>query len=359
MSQIQIRDLQKSFGQFQALKGIDLTVEDGTLLALLGPSGCGKSTTLQLLAGFETPTAGEIRVNDRVISNPQGVVPPEHRDISLVFQNYAVWPHKTVAENVAFGLQIRKVPRAALQEKLTKTLKTVHLDHLADRYPSELSGGQQQRVALARALIVEPSILLLDEPLSNLDAHLREEMRFEIRRVHDLLGLTTVYVTHDQGEALVTANQVAVMNGGSVQQLGSPREIFELPANAFVAAFIGSNNVIKGVLAGPGTLRFGEQSLVGLDRSGAVPGAEITLCIRPSKVRVVGPNPGVTNVLPGTVLRTAYLGEYCDVLVDIGVGLSVRAFTPPTVDYRVGQVVLLHLPEQDCHLLQSGERVNG
>jgi len=144
-----------------------------------------------------------------------------------------------------------------------------------------------------------------------------------------------------------------------VQQLGSPREIFELPANAFVAAFIGSNNVIKGVLAGPGTLRFGEQSLVGLDRSGAVPGAEITLCIRPSKVRIVGPNPGVTNVLPGTVLRTAYLGEYCDVLVDIGVGLSVRAFTPPTVDYRVGQVVLLHLPEQDCHLLQSGERVNG
>jgi iron(III) transport system ATP-binding protein len=358
MSQIHIHNLQKHFGRFQALKGIDLTVEEGTLLALLGPSGCGKSTTLQLLAGFETPTEGEIRVNDRIISSPRGVVPPERRDISLVFQNYAVWPHKTVAENVAFGLQIRKVPRAILEEKLKKALTTVHLDHLADRYPSELSGGQQQRVALARALIVEPSILLLDEPLSNLDAHLREEMRFEIRRVHDLLGLTTVYVTHDQGEALVTANQVAVMNGGSVQQLGSPRQIFELPSNAFVAAFIGSNNIINGMLTGPGTLRFGEQSLMGSDRSGAVPGEEITLCIRPSKVQIVSPGERTNNVLPGTVVRTAYLGEYCDVLVDIGAGISMRAFTSPGIDYRVGQRVLLHLPEHDCHLLQSGSRVN-
>lgn len=358
MSQIHIRNLQKSFGQFQALKGIDLCVEDGTLLALLGPSGCGKSTTLQLLAGFETPSAGEILVDNRVISSPQGVVPPERRDISLVFQNYAVWPHKTVAENVAFGLQIRKVPRPTLEEKLKKALRTVHLDHLADRYPSELSGGQQQRVALARALIVEPSILLLDEPLSNLDAHLREEMRFEIRRVHDLLGLTTVYVTHDQGEALVTANQVAVMNGGSVQQLGTPREIFEQPANAFVAAFIGSNNVIDGPLVGHNTLRFCEQSLTGIDRSGAVPGDDITLCIRPSKVRVVGPDQGVSNVLPATVVRTAYLGEYCDVLVDIGSGVTLRAFTPPSVDYRVGQTVLVHLPPEDCHLLQPKNRVN-
>ncbi|WP_201190220.1 ABC transporter ATP-binding protein [Pseudomonas fluorescens] len=357
MSQIHLHNLQKSFGQFQALKGIDLKVEDGTLLALLGPSGCGKSTTLQLLAGFETPSGGEIRVNDRVISSPQGVVPPERRDISLVFQNYAVWPHKTVAENVAFGLQIRKVPRADLEQKLKKALKTVHLDHLADRYPSELSGGQQQRVALARALIVEPSILLLDEPLSNLDAHLREEMRFEIRRVHDLLGLTTVYVTHDQGEALVTANQVAVMNGGSVQQLGSPREIFERPANAFVAAFIGSNNVIHARMTGAGTAQFGEQTLRGIDRSGARPGDEVTLCIRPSRVRVVGPGQGAENVLAGTVLRTAYLGEYCDVLVDIGNGASVRAFTAPHLDYQVGQVVLLQLPEDDCHLLQPGNRV--
>jgi iron(III) transport system ATP-binding protein len=348
MSQIHLHNLQKSFGQFQALKGIDLKVEDGTLLALLGPSGCGKSTTLQLLAGFETPSGGEIRVNDRVISSPQGVVPPERRDISLVFQNYAVWPHKTVAENVAFGLQIRKVPRADLEQKLKKALKTVHLDHLADRYPSELSGGQQQRVALARALIVEPSILLLDEPLSNLDAHLREEMRFEIRRV---------YVTHDQGEALVTANQVAVMNGGSVQQLGSPREIFERPANAFVAAFIGSNNVIHARMTGAGTAQFGEQTLRGIDRSGARPGDEVTLCIRPSRVRVVGPGQGAENVLAGTVLRTAYLGEYCDVLVDIGNGASVRAFTAPHLDYQVGQVVLLQLPEDDCHLLQPGNRV--
>lgn len=357
MSQIKISNLQKHFGAFQALKGIDLTVEEGTLLALLGPSGCGKSTTLQLLAGFETPSAGEIRVNDRLISSAQGVVPPEKRDISLVFQNYAVWPHKTVAENVAFGLQIRKTPRAVLEEKLGKALKTVHLDHLADRYPSELSGGQQQRVALARALIVEPSILLLDEPLSNLDAHLREEMRFEIRQVHDLLGLTTVYVTHDQGEALVTANQIAVMNGGSVQQLGSPREIFERPANAFVAAFIGSNNVIQGQLAREGALRFGRTELAGLQRGRGTVGDPFALCIRPSKVRVVAPGEASGNVLPGQVIRTAYLGEYCDVLVDVGHGVSVRAFTPPSLDFSVDQPVLLHLPTEDCQLLEPAQRV--
>lgn len=357
MSQIKISRLEKSFGAFHALKGIDLTVEDGTLLALLGPSGCGKSTTLQLLAGFETPSAGEIRVDDKVISNASGVVPPEKRDISLVFQNYAVWPHKTVAENVAFGLQVRKTPRPLLEEKLKKALKTVHLDHLADRYPAELSGGQQQRVALARALIVEPSILLLDEPLSNLDAHLREEMRYEIRQVHDLLGLTTVYVTHDQGEALVTANQIAVMNGGCVQQLGSPREVFEHPSNAFVAGFIGSNNILHGQLAEGHTLRFGAHSLNGRLNAEAAVGEALALCIRPSKVQVVPPRQNLGNLLPGSVVRTAYLGEYCDVLVDVGEGTTLRAFTPPSMDFTPGQPVLLHLPEHDCQILAPTARV--
>lgn len=357
MSQIKISQLTKSFGSFHALKGIDLTVEDGTLLALLGPSGCGKSTTLQLLAGFEAPTSGSIIVGDRVISSAKSVVPPDQRDISLVFQNYAVWPHKTVAENIAFGLQIRKVPKAVLEEKLKKALKTVHLDHLADRYPAELSGGQQQRVALARALIVEPSILLLDEPLSNLDAHLREEMRYEIRQVHDLLGLTTVYVTHDQGEALVTANKIAVMNGGCVQQLGSPRDIFERPSNAFVAGFIGANNILHGLLTSPETLTFGEVPLRGRQCMGDAYGVPAALCIRPSKVRVVAPGEGDGNILPGTVLRTAYLGEYCDVLIDVGRETTVRAFTPPSLTFTSGQQVLLNLPENDCQILEPSARV--
>src|SRR5918912_683197 len=215
-------------------------------MALLGPSGCGKTTTLQLLAGFLAPDAGEIRVRGKLLSSPRSVVPPERRNMSLIFQSYAVWPHKTVRENVGFGLQVRKVPRAQIGERVATILETTHLGALADRYPGELSGGQQQRVALARALVVEPETLLLDEPLSNLDANLREEMRFEVRRLHDEYRYTTVYVTHDQSEAMTTADLIAVMNGGKIEQAGSPEEIYDRPRSEFVARFIGSSNVVKG-----------------------------------------------------------------------------------------------------------------
>ncbi|MBC5810131.1 MAG: ABC transporter ATP-binding protein, partial [Candidatus Eremiobacteraeota bacterium] len=203
MAQIAIIGLRKRFEgtTTYAVDGVDLTVRDGEVMALLGPSGCGKTTTLQLLAGFLKPDEGEIRVGDRVVSSPGGVVPPEHRNMSLIFQSYAVWPHKTVFQNVAYGLEVRKVSRADIATRVRRTLESVHLDALSERYPSELSGGQQQRVALARAVVVEPDILLLDEPLSNLDANLREAMRFEIRRLHDATGITMVYVTHDQAEA--------------------------------------------------------------------------------------------------------------------------------------------------------------
>ena len=245
MSDLRIVDLRMDYGPVRVFDRVSLVVPDGTLLALLGPSGCGKSTMLQLIAGFQRPTAGEIWVGDQCLSSPDATVPTERRGISMVFQNYAVWPHMTVAENIAFGLKIQRLAPSDLNQRLSRALQMVRLEALRDRYPAELSGGQQQRVALARALAVEPKILALDEPLSNLDAHLREEMRFEIRRVHELLGITTVYVTHDQSEALVTADRVAVMHAGQLMQEGTPEDLFERPTNSFVAGFIGNNSAEK------------------------------------------------------------------------------------------------------------------
>ncbi len=237
---ITIQALRKSYGSVLALDSLDLEVASGEVVALLGPSGCGKSTTLQLIAGFTEPTAGTIKVGDRVVSRPGMVVPPERRGMSLIFQSYAIWPHKTVAENVAFGLQVRRLPRAEIEKRVRTHLGTVHIGHLADGYPSELSGGQQQRIALARALAVDPEILLLDEPLSNLDANLREEMRFEIRRLHDTTGVTMIYVTHDQTEAMTLADRIVVLRDGVIEQFGTPARIYDAPCNRFVAGFMGS-----------------------------------------------------------------------------------------------------------------------
>src|SRR5438477_1821809 len=246
VASVELRGLTKRYGEVAVVDDVSLTVEHGRLVCLLGPSGCGKTTTLRLIAGFVEPSAGEIRVGDRLVSSPGKTVPPERRNMSMIFQSYALWPHMTVAENIAYGLKLRKVDRDTLDRKLNAILATTHLAELADRYPGELSGGQQQRVALARALIVEPETLLLDEPLSNLDANLREEMRFEVRRLHDQYRYTTVYVTHDQSEAMTTADVIAVMNAGKIEQAGSPEDIYDRPRSEFVARFIGSSNVVKG-----------------------------------------------------------------------------------------------------------------
>jgi iron(III) transport system ATP-binding protein len=351
MKGIRIRDLTKNYGRNQVLRGINLDLEKGELLALLGPSGCGKSTTLQMLAGFDKPTSGEIWIGDRLVSANATVVAPERRNISLVFQNYAVWPHKTVAENVAYGLQVRRLPRHEVTSRVTRALDTVHLTALRDRYPSELSGGQQQRVALARAMVVEPDILLLDEPLSNLDAHLREEMRYEIRQVHDLLGLTTVYVTHDQGEALVTADKIAVMRGGQVQQCATPESVFTLPSNTFVASFIGNNNELHGKLTEDGLLTSDGSLLRGEDRSGARIGEPVCLCIRPSAVKLGKAPECRSNKMTGTVMRVAYLGEFRDVLVDVGAGVTLRSFVSPETKLERGQAIAVHLPLDQCQIL--------
>src|SRR5215211_5475142 len=261
MAPVELRGLTKRYDALAVVDNVSLRIEHGLLVCLLGPSGCGKTTTLRLIAGFIEPSAGEIAVGDRIVSSPSRTVPPEQRNMSMIFQSYALWPHMTVAENVAYGLRLRKVDRAGIAQKLAAILATTRLDALAERYPGELSGGQQQRVSLARALVVDPETLLLDEPLSNLDANLREEMRFEIRRLHDRYRYTTVYVTHDQAEAMTTADQIAVMNLGRIEQLGTPQEIYDQPRSVFVARFIGGSNILSGkaldashVAVGGGTL---------------------------------------------------------------------------------------------------------
>lgn len=348
---ISIRQLRKTYGSVVALDGINVDIGAGEVLALLGPSGCGKSTTLQLVAGFAEPTSGEIVVNGRPLSRAGMVVPPERRGMSLIFQSYAIWPHKTVAENVAFGLSVRRLPKAEIAKRVKANLTTVHLEHLADRYPSELSGGQQQRIALARALAVDPEILLLDEPLSNLDAHLREEMRFEIRRLHDTTGITMMYVTHDQTEALVCADRIAVMNQGHIDQIGTGVELFERPRTRFVASFIAKANLLPGLLRQNGIVEIAGTPLQALDLSGASPGTSVSVSVRPHRVSLGTAPEGPANHLRGRVERVAYLGDFADHVVALADGTQIRASVLPEAQRCVGETVDVYLPVRDCRVV--------
>ncbi|MEU1726175.1 ABC transporter ATP-binding protein [Actinomadura sp. ATCC 39365] len=290
MPNITLSAVSKSYGGGDyAVKNLDLVVPDGAFMCLLGPSGCGKTTTLRMIAGLEQPTAGSIAVGERVLDSvEQGVyVPPEKRAMGLVFQNYALWPHLSVRDNVEFGLRMRKVPAPERRSRAEAALRMVHVDAAMDRYPSQLSGGQQQRVALARMLAVNPSVLLLDEPLSNLDARLRLEMRAELKRIHEESGATIVFVTHDQLEALTMATDVAVMNEGELQQLAAPMEMYERPANRFVAEFVGSPPMaIVDTGAAPGGLAASLLRFVEARGSGVTPSA---VGIRPEALRLGAP----------------------------------------------------------------------
>jgi iron(III) transport system ATP-binding protein len=355
MATVTLDRLRKTFDAFVAVDDVSLDIADGELVALLGPSGCGKTTTLRMIAGFIQPTGGQIRVGSRVVSDRNRVTPPEDRRMSMIFQSYAVWPHMTVYDNVAFGLKLKKRPAADVRAAAQRMLDVVQLGHLAKRYPSELSGGQQQRVALARALANEPETLLLDEPLSNLDANLREEMRFEIRRLHDEFRITSIYVTHDQSEAMVTADRIVVMNGGRIEQVGTPEEIYDTPATRFVAGFIGMNNVLgceldrgRAVVAGV-PLAFSS----GLPSSKAPDGMP-ALAIRPHDIELSAHPPngdGTSNILQGRVFRQSFLGGSRDYLVDVKGTTHVRVTTTPEIRVDVGRDVWLHLPVERCRLV--------
>jgi iron(III) transport system ATP-binding protein len=352
VASVELRGLTKCFGTTAAVDSVSLTIGDGNLVCLLGPSGCGKTTTLRLIAGFIEPTEGEIVVGKRVVSSPRRTLPPEQRKMSMIFQSYALWPHMTAAENIAYGLKIRGLDRATVDARVKAILAIARLEALAGRYPSELSGGQQQRVSLARALVVEPETLLMDEPLSNLDANLREEMRFEIRRLHDQFRTTAVYVTHDQAEAMTTADVIAVMNSGRIEQLGSPEEVYERPASEFVARFIGASNVLKGQ-----AIDRTQVAIAGVPvaTTGIMlePGRETAVAVRQHNIRLAPAGAGAppANTLPGVVRRQVFLGSSRDYIVEIQGGVEVRIAAPAGQSISPGSAAWMHLDPEKCRAL--------
>jgi iron(III) transport system ATP-binding protein len=345
LSRLRLSGVSKRYGDFFAVDSINLELHSGEFVSLLGPSGCGKTTTLRMIAGFVDPTAGIIEMDGQVLSSPAGSVPPDRRQMSMIFQSYAIWPNMTVQQNVAFGLELRRMPNAEVKRRVGEMLEVVHMNHLADRYPAELSGGQQQRVALARAIVIRPSVLLLDEPLSNLDATLREEMRFEIRRLHDEFRVTTVYVTHDQAEAMVTSDRIAVMNHGRIEQVDHPRALYNTPKTRFVAGFIGRTNFLEGTSDGHEISFDGfalPRSAFGRD----VPSeGKAVFSVRPHSMRlsdVPSTSRDDCTSVGVIVLERAFLGEHWDYVVKPLEGaLTLKVTASPLDDFPIGAAAWL------------------
>ena len=311
---LEISNLTKRFGNFVALDQLNLSIDSGEFVTLLGPSGCGKSTTIRMIAGLEKPDGGSITIDGTEVSRPNMVLPPESRNMGMVFQSYAVWPHMTVFENVAFALKMRKVPKETIPGRVRQMLDLVGLGGLEHRYPTQMSGGQQQRIALARALAAEPSILLLDEPLSNLDAKLRESMRFEIRSIQQRVGITAIYVTHSQEEALTMSDRIAVLNQGKLLQVGTPEEIYHRPINRFVANFVGLANFFEGQVVGRSDghylVRLASGDVIRVVDNGTDHPESVEVLVRPEEISLasadgdeVGNANGRANVLRGAVTR--------------------------------------------------------
>ncbi len=358
---VELRQVSKQFGEFMALQPIDLDVPEGSFVTLLGPSGCGKTTTLRMIAGLLDPSAGDILIKGRRIND----VPIYRRNLGLVFQNYALFPHKSVFDNVAFGLKYRKVPRHDIQRRVREALALVRLPQMEDRRPIQLSGGQQQRIALARAIVIQPDVLLLDEPLSALDAHLREGMRVELKRIQRELGIATVFVTHDQSEALALSDQVVVMNHGTIEQQGTPQEVYNAPRTEFVAGFLGHSNILSARISGQQgellTVQLadnGPQILV-LPRADCswAPNAPVRLVIRAERLLLAEQHPEVAGqtLLDGVVTTVDYQGQNARYFVKVG-PLDLQAINP--IDHRPfaeGERVQLRIRSQDCVLLADSQ----
>lgn len=356
---IELVSVSRHYGTYRAVDNINLSIPAGEFVSILGPSGCGKTTTLGMIAGFDEPTSGDVRIHGR----SQSGVPPEKRGIGLVFQNYALFPHMTVAENVGFGLKMRGKTRSEIATAVTAALRSVHLEGFEERYPKELSGGQQQRVAIARAVAPKPSVLLLDEPLSNLDMKLREAMRIEMKELQEQLGMTFIYVTHDQDEAMAMSDRIVVMSKGVIAQEGRPEEIYDNPANSFVADFIGKSNLLEVT----SIEHEGDMSFVTVDAgrlSLKARNSEPSLrprycCLRPESVRLAltrADLPPETNVMDGTVTRIVNLGAYRDCRVTLAGGTVLKSLVRSTrlPDLReVGQPVVLSIAPEAVQLLQE------
>jgi iron(III) transport system ATP-binding protein len=359
MAFIEIQNLFKRFKDVVAINRIQLEINKGEMLTLLGPSGCGKTTTLRCIAGLEKPEEGDIVIDGKPMLS-QGFVQPSKRGIGMVFQNYAVWPHMKVFNNIVYGLRLEKISRQKIQERGQQVLGLVGLEGLEDRYPSQLSGGQQQRVALARALVSNPKVLLLDEPLSNLDAKLREELRFEIKSLVRRMGITAVYVTHDQAEAMVISDRIAVMDSGNVVQIGTAQEIYKQPANRFVADFIGTMNFMSGevveVLEGRNAVsvrtEFSEKMVCRTpDSMTAAPGTKVYASIRPEDVEVyTEPPQAAENVFKGNIVHKAYLGNFLFFFVSVN-DTMIRVQVSHHLPQEEGQELYLFLDPQKCMIL--------
>jgi spermidine/putrescine transport system ATP-binding protein len=354
--EVQLVDLVKRFGEFTAVAGINLDMPSGEFFSLLGPSGCGKTTSLRMIAGFERPSEGQILLDGVDMAQ----VPPHKRNVNTVFQNYALFPHLTVEENVAFGLKYQKASKQEMRQRVGNALEMVALNDFGKRRPNQLSGGQQQRVALARALILNPAVLLLDEPLGALDAKLRKRLQIELKALQEEVGITFIYVTHDQEEALTMSDRIAVMSQGRVEQVGPPKEIYEEPATAYVADFLGVSNLMEATASGSGDggcrVKLGEFDLVaGQGDADTLGPSKIT--IRPERVDLQPQGTTGENRIPGMVERVVYVGSVLQVIANLAPGERIQAWIQNeggTVPYESGMPVAVHFPPEALRVLSHG-----
>lgn len=347
--EVRLVDLAKSFGDIQAVAGITLEIAPGEFFSLLGPSGCGKTTTLRLIAGFERPDTGQILLD----GFDMATVPPHQRHVNTVFQNYALFPHLDVGANIAFGLKYQDIDKAESRRLVGKSLELVRLSGLEKRRPHQLSGGQQQRVALARALILNPSVLLLDEPLGALDAKLRKTLQIELKALQEEVGVTFVYVTHDQEEALTMSDRLAVMSEGRVEQVGTPQTVYEEPASAYVADFLGTSNLMDGSVDYSGALRIGE-IVLSTAHSKGLEGTNVKVCIRPERIGVLPAGADGSNRVPGRVNRRVYGGATVQLLLGLPGGIEVQAVAANdghVAIHEPGSSVMVHLPAEALQIL--------